>query len=146
MAIRDPRICDILAYDIRKKAVAYRMPSYTDTVTSLSTSLDSQLLLSYSQDGMARTWDIRPFAPVDRSQKTFAGAPVGIERTSIRASWDSKGEKVGVGSGDGSVCVWEARTAKLTYKLPGHKGTVNDVGFAPGNDPISEPLEVVLTS
>lgn len=130
--------CDILAYDIRKKAVAYRMPGHTDTVTSLSISPDSQSLLSYSHDGMARTWDIRPFAPVDRSQRTFAGAPVGIERNLVRASWDAKGEKVGVGSGDGSVCVWEARTAKLIYKLPGHKGTVNDVRFAPGEEPISK--------
>ena len=130
--------CDILAYDIRKKAVAYRMPGHTDTVTSLCVSPDSQSLLSYSHDGTARTWDIRPFAPVDRNQRFFAGAPVGIERNLIRASWDRKGEKVGVGSGDGSICVWEARTAKLIYKLPGHKGTVNDVRFAPGEEPISK--------
>ena len=130
--------CDILAYDIRKKAVAYRMPGHTDTVTSLSISPDSQTLLSYSHDGLARTWDIRPFAPVDRSLKSFAGAPVGVERNLVRACWDRKGERVGVGSGDGSVCVWEARTSKLVYKLPGHRGTVNDVRFAPGDEPISE--------
>lgn len=132
--------CDILAYDIRKKAVAYRMPGHTDTVTSLSISPDSQSLLSYSHDGLARTWDIRPFAPVDRSLKSFAGAPVGVERNLVRACWDGKGERVGVGSGDGSVCVWEARTSKLVYKLPGHKGTVNDVRFAPGDEPISESI------
>ena len=130
--------CDILAYDIRKKAVAYRMPGHTDTVTSLSISPDSQSLLSYSHDGLARTWDIRPFAPVDRSLRSFAGAPVGVERNLVRACWDVKGERVGVVSGDGSVCVWEARTSKLVYKLPGHRGTVNDVRFAPGNEPISE--------
>jgi len=132
--------CAIHAYDIRKKAVAYSMPGHTDTVTSLSVSPDSQSLLSYSHDGLARTWDIRPFAPVDRSVRTFAGAPVGVERNLVRASWDSKGEKVGVGSGDGSVCVWESRTGKLIYKLPGHRGTVNDVRFAPGEEPISEFL------
>ena len=130
--------CDILVYDIRKKAVAYRMPGHTDTVTSLSISPDSQSLLSYSHDGLARTWDIRPFAPVDRSLKTFVGAPVGIEKNLVRASWDPKGERVGVGSGDGSVCIWETRTAKLIYKLPGHRGTVNDMRFAPGEEPISE--------
>ena len=130
--------CDILVYDIRKKAVAYRMPGHTDTVTSLSISPDSQSLLSYSHDGLARTWDIRPFAPVDRSLKTFVGAPVGIEKNLVRASWDSKGERVGVGSGDGSVCIWETRTAKLIYKLPGHRGTVNDMRFAPGEEPISK--------
>lgn len=130
--------CAIHAYDIRKKTVAYSMGGNTDTVTSLSISPDSQSLLSYSHDGLARTWDIRPFAPVDRSLKTFTGAPVGVERNLMRAGWDAKGEKVGVGSGDGSVCVWESRTAKLIYKLPGHRGTVNDVRFAPGEEPISK--------
>ena len=130
--------CDILVYDIRKSSVAYRMPGHTDTVTSLSISPDSQSLLSYSHDGTARTWDIRPFAPVDRNLKSFAGAPMGIEKNLVRACWDGKGERVAAGSGDGSVCVWEARTAKLIYKLPGHKGTVNDVRFAPGEEPIGK--------
>ena len=143
--------CDIKVWDIRKKGVAYRISGHTDTVTSLSISSDTQFLLSYSHDGIARTWDIRPFAPVDRSVKSFAGAPVGIERNLVRASWDSKGEKVGVGSGDGSVCVWENRTANLLYKLPGHRGTVNEMQFAPGPEPISKLLDfpfnkVLLTS
>lgn len=137
--------CDILAYDIRKKAVAYRMPGHTETVTSLSISPDTQSLLSYSHDGLARTWDIRPFAPVDRSLRSFAGAPVGVERNLVRACWDGKGKRIGVGSGDGSVCVWEARTSKLVYKLPGHKGTVNDVRFAPGDEPISESILLVFS-
>ena len=119
-----------------KKEVAYRMQGHTDTVTSLAVSPDAQSLLSYSHDGLARTWDIKPFAPVDRSLKTYSGAPVGVERNLIRASWDPKGERVTVGSGDGSVCVWDKGTAKLVYKLPGHKGTVNDVQFSPGDEPI----------
>ena len=130
--------CAIRSYDVRKKAVAYSMGGHTDTVTSLSISPDNQSLLSYSHDGTARTWDIRPFAPVDRSSKTFTGAPVGVERNLVKASWDGRGEKAAVGSGDGSVCVWETRTAKLIYKLPGHRGTVNDVRFAPGEEAISK--------
>ena len=130
--------CDIKVWDIRKKEIAYRMPGHTDTVTSLAVSPDSQSLLSYSHDGLARTWDVRPFAPVDRAVRTFSGAPVGLERNLVRASWDAKGEKVGVGSGDGSVCVWEGRSGSLNYKLPGHRGTVNDMQFWPGTEPISE--------
>jgi len=130
--------CAVHAYDIRKKAVAYSMAGHTDTVTSLNISPDSQSLLSYSHDGTARTWDVRPFAPVDRSVRTFSGAPVGVERNLVRASWSAGGDRIGVGSGDGSVCVWESRTGKLIYKLPGHRGTVNDVRFAPGEEPISE--------
>ena len=131
---------DVAVWDVRKRGVAYRMTGHTDTITSLSISPDSQLLLSYSHDGLARTWDVRPFAPVDRSLKTFVGAAVGIEKNLVRASWDPKGERVGVGSGDGSVCIWESRTAKLIYKLPGHRGTVNDVRFAPGEESISKNL------
>ena len=127
---------DIKVWDMRKKAVAYSMIGHTDTVTSLQVSPDSQLLLSNSHDSTVRTWDIRPFAPLDRHVKTFDGAPAGLERNLIRASWDSNGQRIAAGSGDRTAVVWDAGSGKLLYKLPGHKGTVNDVRFAPNNDPI----------
>lgn len=129
---------DIKVWDMRKKAVAYSMAGHTDTVTSLQVSPDNQALLSNSHDGTVRTWDIRPFAPADRHIKTYDGAPAGIERNLIRASWDPKGEKIAAGSGDRTVVIWEVRTGKLLNKLPGHKGTVNDVRFFPGDEPISK--------
>jgi Prp8 binding protein len=76
--------------------------------------------------------------------KTYDGAPVGLEKNLIRASWDPKGEKIAAGSGDRSVVVWEAKTGKLLYKLPGHKGTVNDVRFSPNDEPISEFIPVYV--
>ena len=114
------------------------MHGHNDTVTSLQVSPDSQALVSNSHDGTIRTWDIRPFAPQDRAIRVYDGAPTGLERNLIRATWDSKGEKVAAGSGDRSVVVWDARSGKLSYKLPGHKGTVNDVRFHPTGEPISE--------
>ena len=129
---------DIKVWDMRKKAVAYSMAGHTDTVTSLQVSPDTQALLSNSHDGTVRTWDIRPFAPTDRHIKTYDGAPGGLERNLIRASWDPKGERIATGSGDRTVVVWDVRTGKLLYKLPGHKGTVNDVRFSPGDEPISK--------
>lgn len=129
---------DIKAWDMRKQEVLYTMSGNTDTVTSLEVSPDTQALLSYSHDGSAKTWDIRPFAPVDRQMKTYTGAPAGMEKNLIRASWDPKGKKIGSGSGDGTAVVWDCQSGKLLYKLPGHKGTVNDVRFAPGEDSISE--------
>ena len=129
---------DIKVWDIRKKAVAYTMVGHHDTVCSLSVSPDSQSLLSNSHDGTVRTWDIRPFAPTDRHIRTYDGAPTGLERNLIRASWDPKGEKIAAGSGDRTVVVWEVRSGKLLYKLPGHKGTVNDVRFSPADEPIRE--------
>ncbi|KAA6416142.1 MAG: hypothetical protein FRX48_00861 [Lasallia pustulata] len=127
---------DIKVWDMRKKAVTYSMPGHTDTITSLQVSPDAQALLSNSHDGSVRTWDIRPFAPTDRHIRTFDGAPAGLEKNLIRASWDPRGQRVAAGSGDRSVVVWDVRSGKLLYKLPGHKGTVNDVRFAPGDEPI----------
>ena len=128
----------ISVWDIRKKTPVYTLQGHADTITSLQVSPDAQLLLSNSQDGTVKVWDIRPFAPADRHIRTFDGAPAGIERNLIRASWDPKGERIVAGSGDRSVVIWDSRTGKLLYKLPGHKGTVNDVRFSPANEPIGE--------
>ncbi|KAK2738908.1 hypothetical protein FQN55_009678 [Onygenales sp. PD_40] len=127
---------DIHVWDIRKRAVTYSMLGHTDTITSLAISPDAQTLLSNSHDSTVRTWDIRPFAPADRHIKTYDGAPVGLEKNLIRASWNPTGERIAAGSGDRSVVVWDVKSGKLLYKLPGHKGTVNDVRFAPGEEPI----------
>ncbi|EEQ33244.1 wd-repeat protein [Microsporum canis CBS 113480] len=127
---------DIHVWDIRKRAITYSMIGHTDTISSLQISPDSQTLLSNSHDSTARTWDIRPFAPADRHIRTFDGAPTGLEKNLIRASWDAKGEMIAAGSGDRSVVVWDVKTGKLLYKLPGHKGTVNDVRFTPADEPI----------
>ena len=127
---------DIKVWDARKKEVIYTMKGHTDTVTSLQVSPDSQSLLSNSHDSTVRTWDIRPFAPVDRAVQTYDGAPAGFEKNLIKASWSPKGDRICAGSGDRTVVVWDTRTAKLQYKLPGHKGTVNDVRFSPDGEPV----------
>lgn len=122
---------DIKVWDIRKKAVAYSLIGHGDTITSLRISPDSQTLLSNSHDSTVRTWDIRPFAPANRHIRTYDGAPTGLEKNLFKANWDQKGERIVAGSGDQSVVVWETSTGKLLYKLPGHKGAVNDVEFSP---------------
>ena len=129
---------DIKVWDTRKLEVVYSMTGHTDTITSLEVSPDSQALLSNSHDSTVRTWDIRPFAPADRHMKTYDGAPTGIEKNLIRASWSPKGDRIAAGSGDRTAVVWEAKSAKLLYKLPGHKGTVSDVRFSPADEPISK--------
>jgi Prp8 binding protein len=127
---------DIKVWDLRKQAVTYALLGHTDTVTSLQMSPDNQTLLSNAHDSTVRTWDVRPFAPADRRIQTYDGAPTGQERNLLKASWDSTGEKIAAGSGDQSVAIWETRTGKLLNKLPGHRGTVNDVRFHPRGEPI----------
>ena len=41
------------------------------------------------------------------------------------------GEEDCGGGGDGTATVWESATGKMLHKLPGHKGTVNDVRISP---------------
>ncbi|KAI1906996.1 hypothetical protein LOZ53_005066 [Ophidiomyces ophidiicola] len=127
---------DIHVWDIRKRSIVLSMIGHTDTITSLQVSPDSQTLLSNSHDSTVRTWDIRPFAPADRNIMTYDGAPTGLEKNLIRSSWSHNGEKIAAGSGDRSVVIWDTKSAKVLYKLPGHKGTVNDVRFAPNDEPI----------
>ncbi|KAF3924335.1 Jouberin [Orbilia brochopaga] len=127
---------EIKVWDLRKKSIVNFLRGHTDTITSLSVSPDGQSLLSNSMDSTVRTWDIRPFAAADRAINTFEGAPFGLEKNLIRASWSPKGDKIAAGSGDRTVCVWDSESKKLLYKLPGHKGTVNDVRFMPGTEPI----------
>ena len=127
---------DIKVWDLRKRAVHYSLLGHTDTVTSLQVSPDNGTLLSNAHDSTVRTWDVRPYAPADRRVRTYDGAPTGPERNLLKASWDSKGERITAGSGDGTVAIWESETGKLLKKLPGHKGAVNDVRFHPRGDPI----------
>jgi Prp8 binding protein len=135
---------DIKVWDMRRKAVVYSMLGHTDTISSLRVSPDSQTLLSNSMDSTVRTWDVRPFAPTERHIRTFDGAPAGLEKNLIKASWGPDGKKVAAGAGDGTVVVWNSDTGKLMYKLPGHKGTVNCAELSPSSDPISMYLQLKL--
>jgi Prp8 binding protein len=122
---------DIRVWDLRMKKETYTLTGHTDTITSLSISPDSQTLLSNSHDNTVRTWDIRPFAPTNRAVRTLDGAVAGREKNLFRACWDSEGVRVAAGGGDGSATVWEAKSGKMLHKLPGHKGSVNDVSISP---------------
>ncbi|KAF2006605.1 WD repeat-containing protein [Amniculicola lignicola CBS 123094] len=127
---------DIKVWDLRKQAVTNTLMGHTDTVTSLQISPDQKTLLSNSHDSTVRTWNIQPFAAADRRLHTYDGAPAGREKNLLKASWDSKGERIAAGSGDATVALWDTRTRKLIGKLPGHRGAVNDVRFSPLDEPI----------
>jgi Prp8 binding protein len=134
---------DIKVWDLRKRAVAYSLIGHDDTVTSLRVSPDSQTLLSHSHDSTVRIWDIRPFAPTNRHIRTFDGAQTGMEKNLYKANWDIKGQKIGAASGDRTVVIWDSGTGKLLYKLPGHKGAVNDVAFSPSEEQIGKHYIVI---
>ncbi|EMC98666.1 hypothetical protein BAUCODRAFT_30935 [Baudoinia panamericana UAMH 10762] len=123
---------EIKVWDLRMKKIQYELTGHTDTITSLALSPDAQSLLSYSHDNTVRTWNVQPFAPLDRQIRIFDGAQVGLERNLLRACWDAEGSRVAAGGGDGTVTVWETgQKGRMLHKLPGHKGTVNDVRISP---------------
>lgn len=122
---------DICIWDLRKQQILQRLKGHEEIVTSLSLSPDGQLLLSNAMDGRVRTWDVRPFAPEDRAVGIYEGAPAGLEKNLIKASWSSDGAMIAAGSGDQTVVIWDVASRDILYKLPGHRGCVNDVRFAP---------------
>ncbi|KAJ9089366.1 hypothetical protein DSO57_1013738 [Entomophthora muscae] len=121
----------ILAYDLRQQVLAYSLIGHNDTVSGIRLSPDGATLLSYAMDNTVRIWDVKPFAAGSRCLKTFEGAPHGFEKNLIKPSWSRDGGMVATGGGDRSVTIWEVATGRLAYKLPGHKGCVNQVDFHP---------------
>lgn len=122
---------DIKVWDMRKNAMLYRLRGHADTVTGLALSPDGSYVLSNAMDNSLRIWDIRPFAPQERCVKIFQGHQHNFEQSLLRCAWSSDGRRVTGGSSDRFVHVWDTTSRALLYKLPGHKGAVNEVQFHP---------------
>lgn len=121
----------VKAWDIRKGAMLYSMKGHTDTITCLRISPDGNQLLSNSMDNRVMTWNVRAFVSGERFLKCYEGAPHGFEKNLIKSCWSSDGLFIASGSGDRSVTIWNANTQSIAYKLPGHKGCVNEVDWHP---------------
>ena len=116
---------------MRKDSISFELSDHQDTITGLKLSPNGDSLLSYSMDNTLKSWDVKPFAVQgSRIQKTFTGAPHGYEKNLIRPCWSPDSDFVSVGCGDRSVLIWNFATEKIAYKLPGHKGCVNQVDWA----------------
>ncbi|CAG8437578.1 10511_t:CDS:10 [Ambispora gerdemannii] len=122
---------EITCWDLRKKDVIYTLKGHMDTISGLSLSPDGSYLLSNAMDNTVRIWDVKPYVPGPRLQKIFEGAPHGFEKNLIRPAWSSDALQIACGSGDRTVVIWDVATRRILYKLPGHKGSVNDVDFHP---------------
>jgi Prp8 binding protein len=125
----------IKVWDLRKNDVHMYLEGHEDTVTGVRLSPDGSYLLSNSMDNTVRIWDIKPFAKEDRNIKTFQGVVHNFEKTLLKCSWSPDGSKISAGSADRFVYIWDQATRRILYKLPGHRGSVNEVDFHP-NEPI----------
>lgn len=122
---------EVKMWDLRKKDVAYTLPGHLDTIAGLALSPDGSTLVSNGMDNAVRVWDVKPFAPADRCKTVLEGAPHGFEKNLITPCWSTDGSRVACGSADRTVVIWDVKTGNILYKLPGHKGSVNDVDWHP---------------
>jgi len=125
----------IKVWDLRKNDVHMYLEGHQDTVTGIRLSPDGSYLLSNSMDNTVRVWDVRPFVTTHRNIKQFQGIQHNFEKTLLKCSWSPDGSKISSGSADRFVYVWDSATRRILYKLPGHRGSVNEVDFHP-NEPI----------
>jgi len=123
---------DIKVYDRRTNSIAYQLIGHGDTITGLALSPDGTTLASNAMDSTIRLWDVRPYckAPT-RMLRVLKGHEHSFEKNLIKVAWTPDGRRIGSGSADSYAYCWEAKSAALLYKLPGHKGSVNDVQFHP---------------
>ena len=119
------------AWDLRKDTISHTMNGHTDSITGLTLSPDGTTLLSYAMDNTLRLWDTKPFATSgSRLLKTFEGAPHGFEKNLIKPCFSPDSDFIATGCGDRSVMIFNVSSGRTVYKLPGHKGCVNQVDWA----------------
>lgn len=131
----------INVWDLKQRGLHYNMLGHQDTITGLSVSPDGYHLLSNSMDNTVKSWDISPFVTMSRLERTFIGHQHNFERNLLRCSWCPNGNMIAAGSSDRNVYIWSFNTCDILYKLPGHRGSVNDVVFSP-----REPLVLSCSS
>ena len=61
----------------------------------------------------------------------IVGASHGYDKNLIKPAVSQDGSFVACGSADRTVMLWNGQNGEILYKLPGHKGTVNQVHFHP---------------
>uniref|UniRef100_A0A915CRC5 U5 small nuclear ribonucleoprotein 40 kDa protein n=1 Tax=Ditylenchus dipsaci TaxID=166011 RepID=A0A915CRC5_9BILA len=110
----------IKIWDIRRNEAVHFLVGHADTITGLSLSPEGSHVLSNSMDCTARI---------------FTGHQHNFEKNLLRCAWSADSSKVSCGSSDRFVYVWEVPSRNIAYRLPGHQGSVNAVGFHP-NEPI----------
>jgi Prp8 binding protein len=122
---------EIKVWDVRKNQVMMTLEGHTDTVTGMRLSPDGNFLLTNSMDQTVRIWDVRPYCSGPRNVKIFQGALHNFEKTLLKCSWSPDGTKVSAGSADRFVYIWDVASRRILYKLPGHRGSVNETDFHP---------------
>ena len=140
---------DLLNLDIKMTTLTVKN-GHADIVTGLAyTCPDGFEVASVGMDGKCNLFDVKPFRENgdSRVEKTYKGVQTDFEKRIIKCATSSpllssnvssKPTYVSSGSACGNVFVWDQKSGKIKYKLPGHKGSCLSVAF--------HPFEPVLAS
>lgn len=131
----------IKVWDLKGGNLHYSMTGHSDTITGLALSPDGQHLLSNSMDNTLKCWDVKSRVSTSRLVKNYSGHQHNFEKNLLRCSWSPNGRLVTAGSSDRNVYIWSFKNCDIMYRLPGHRGTVNEVVFSP-----REPLVLSCSS
>jgi len=94
---------------------------------------DGCLIVSGSDDGTTKIWDIRSKRCVKEFENKF-------QMTSVAFSKD--GETVFAGGLDETIKAWDLRTDKLSFTLEGHTDTITGISLSPdGNHLLSNGMD-----
>ena len=109
-----------LAEAVEKLLEKHVLSGHSDIVTSVDWSPDGKRLVSASDDGTARIWDVagNPLAVLDGHQGAVT-----------RALWSPDGKLIAASGADGTTQIWSVadQKPKLLFTLTGHTKKVNNL-------------------
>jgi len=133
---------DVKCFDIRTGRLMYSLLGHRDSVTGMELSPDGNFLLTNGMDNTLHMWDVRQFViGNNRLISAFTGHQHDFQQNLLKCGWSPDGTKVTAGSADRFVYIWDVRSKRILYKLPGHSGVVSEVDFHP-----KEPIIVSCSS
>jgi WD40 repeat protein len=99
---------------------------HTDRCWSLNFSPDGTRLLSTSEDGTARLWDVMTGQPIGPALRH--GSKIKI----LGGAFRPDGARIATSAANGTVCQWDARTgAEVAPPFEGHAGEVWTAVYSP---------------
>ena len=122
-------------HDLRRLSASlplFSIAHHTDSVTGIALHPSAALLLSHSADSTLALHDVAPFSQhPSRTLQSYRGAHHDHDRNLLRCGFSGDGELVTGGSAGRAVLLWDAATGEERWRLPGHRGCVNEVALHP---------------
>ncbi|WP_437978630.1 TIR domain-containing protein [Sorangium sp. So ce295] len=103
------------------------LSGHADWVNACAISPDAQRIVSASDDGTLKVWELS----TGRLLSTLQGHAKGVNKGVKSCALSPDGQRVVSASGDGTLKVWELSTGRLLSTLQGHVHGVSDCAISP---------------